>query len=301
MGDYGINNSFEYVELCVDSAGATTSGFNQFRNVTPTVYTSELIKYSWPNYGFTSKKFIVAALKVINAEIPFVWDVINNTNNTFVYKDDLLVNHTITIPVGTYSAVDLATLLQTMIQVYTPGYLVTFDSAKIGFKFVHPSSTNSSLTFEKAIGIILGFLPGTYGFGTNTVISNAIAQVTGPYFLYLNSRKIGSLINCNAPDSTEDSGANTMIAKIPINVSYGNVIFFSDHTEKYLDFFIGAQFDNFDLFLTLGTDGAQLPLNMKGCSWSVKLGLLIYRSATADLYDKPSTVSRNGGMTLIRN
>jgi hypothetical protein len=301
MGDYGINNSFEYVELCVDSATATSSGFNQFRNVTPTVYTPDLIKYSWPNYGFTSKKLVVAALKVLTAEIPFVWDVINTGNNTFVYKDELLVNHTITIPVGTYSAVELATLLQTKIQVFTPGYLVTFDSAKIGFKFVHPSSTSSSLTFGKEIGLILGFLPDTYGFGTDTVISNMIAQVTGPYFLYLNSRKIGSLVNCNASDGTLDSGANTMIAKIPVNVSYGSVVFYSDHTEKYLDFFIGAQFDNFDLFLTLGSDGYQLPLNMKGASWSVKLGLLIYRSATADLYDKPSGVTRRGGVTSIKN
>lgn len=299
MGDYGINNSLEYVELCLDSSIAQGSGNNGFINgSTQSVLTpSRYIKYSWPNFSFTSKKFVVAALKILTAEIPFIWDVISTGNNRFVYDNGTA--RSIVITPGTYTGPQLATELQTRIQVFTPGFTVTWNSSLLKFVFVDPINNNFSMTFAdiNTPCRVMGFFPGltvTAGF-TGTIVSPAIAQVTGPYFLYLNSRKLGSLINVNTPDGTQVE--NTILCRIPVTVNYGSIIFYNDHTDKYLDFFIGNQFDNFDMYLTLGSDGYQLPLDMKGATWSVKMGMLIYRTATSDLYEKPS----RSGITTIRN
>ena len=50
---------------------------------------------------------------------------------------------------------------------------------------------------------------------------------------------------------------------------------------------MGVQFDAFDFYLTLGSEQSQVPLDMQGVSWSIKLGILNYRKATDDLFKKP--------------
>lgn len=51
---------------------------------------------------------------------------------------------------------------------------------------------------------------------------------------------------------------------------------------------MSGNFDSLDLYLTLGSVGVQLPLDMKGAAWSVKIGVLAYRKATDMLYKKPA-------------
>ena len=64
MGDYGINNSLEYTELVLDSPDASNAGASGFENSSAPA--NEII-YSWPEYYFTTKKFVVAGMKVISA------------------------------------------------------------------------------------------------------------------------------------------------------------------------------------------------------------------------------------------
>lgn len=303
MGDYGINNSLEYTELVLDSWDATAAGNSYFEN--STAPTDQLV-YSWPNYFFTSKKLNVAAIKVLSAEIPFVFDVITDVSNTFIYTENTIA-HVITIPVGTYSGSELAVILQTLFQAITPGFLVSWNSQLIKFEFTQPTAIPWSLSFASNASAYspLGFIPGTTTTavtGINSkIFSTIVAQVSGPYYLYLNSRKIGSLINFNLPDGARAKGIGPEICRIPINVSYGSIIFYNDVTpEKFFDFFAATQFDSFDLYLTLGSDQYQKPVNMKGSPWSVKLGLLVYRNSSEDLYGK-SVGMRNGGVTRIFN
>jgi hypothetical protein len=150
----------------------------------------------------------------------------------------------------------------------------------------------------------MGFLPASTvnaitGIGSQ-IVSTIIAQVTGPYYLYVNSRRIGSLINFNVSDGSVTKGIGPEVARIPVNVQYGSVIFYNDpDANKYFDFFIGGQFDNIDFYLTLGSDQYQKPLDMKGSPWSLKLGLLCYRGAQSNLYQKPVSMTKAGGVTRI--
>jgi hypothetical protein len=303
MGDYGINNSLEYTELALDSWDASGAGNGYFENSTAPI---NQLEFSWPNYFFTSKKLNVAAIKVLSAEIPFVFDVITTANNTFIYTENATA-HVLTIPVGTYTGTQLAIILQTLFQTITPGFLVSWNSTLIKFEFTQPTAIPWSLSFASNATAYspLGFMPETTTTavtGLNSkIISTIIAQVSGPYYLYLNSRKIGSLVNFNLPDGSQAKGIGPEICRIPINVQYGSIIFYQDVTpEKFFDFFAATQFDTFDLYLTLGSDQYQKPVDMKGSPWSVKLGLLVYRNSSEDLYGKAVGL-RNGGVTRIFN
>lgn len=303
-GDFGLNNVFEYVELCLDSWDNSGAGNNVFENSTSDVST---IKYSWPQFNFSTKKLVVAGLKVMQAEIPFVFDVITPANNTFIFIEGAVEN-LITIPVGTYTGPQLAAQLETLIQAVSAGFTVVWDSQLLKFIFTENTATAWGLSFptRNSAYSVLGFYPGytvTAAAGPGSVIvSSSAAQVTGPYYLYVNSRQVGSMINFNLPDGGVQAGIGPEICRIPINVGYGSVIFYNDPSpEKFFDFFIGSQFDSMDFYLTLGRDQYQKPLDMKGSPWSLKLGLLCYRSATSDLYNKPSKLARKSGCTTITN
>ena len=299
MGDYGINQTFEYVEMLLDSSDAITSIAQSFEGSdSPT----DQIKYSWPLYYFTSRKLNVAAFKVLQAEIPFVYDVINTANNTFIYTLNG-TPYTITIPSGTYTAPQLAAILQTLLDDINPGFTVTFSTVTLRFTFTNPTADTWSLTFASRATpySILGFLPATITSASglsSEIVSPTVAQVSGPFYLYVNSSKVGSLVNCNLTDGSRTAGVGPEVARIPVNVQYGSVIFYNDPCpEKFFDFFAGIQFNTFDFYLTAGSNQYQKPLDMKGTAWSLKIGLLCYREATADVYHKPvrgSVVQING-------
>ena len=299
MGDYGLNQTFEYTELVLDSWDSATAAGQYFEGSSSD---PNLIKYSWPQFFFTSRKPQVAGIKVLQAEIPFVYDVITASNNTFTYTTAGVPN-TITIPTGTYTGPLLATQLQTLIAAITPAFTVTWNATTLKFTFTYPLATTWSLFFAtrntaySPLGFVPTFIYSNSGIGS-TIVSATVAQITGPYYIYVNSNKIGSLINFNLPDQGVE-GQGTEICRIPVNVNPGSVIFYNDPAPTmFFDFFANNQFDSFDFYLTLGRDQYQKPLDLKGAPWSLKLGILTYRPATTDLYQKPNFQTRKG-MTVI--
>jgi hypothetical protein len=291
MGDFGLNQVFEYTELCLDSWDATTQGNSD----------GPLAKYSWPLYYYTTRSEDVAAIKVLQAEIPFVFDTINSNNNVFTFIQSA-INYPITIPPGTYNGPDMATLLTTLLSAISGGFTVTWNASTMKFTFTHAGAGTWGLLFadRNTPYSNLGFIPGTTysasGSGS-TIVSATVAAVSGPYYLYINSRKLGPFVNFNLSDGSPTGGDFPGLCRVPINANYGEVIFYNDpDPSKYFDLFLGREFDSFDFFLTLGSDQSQVPLDMKGSPWSIKLAILSYRKATDDIYEKP----RAGGTKVIR-
>lgn len=290
--NFGLNQTLEYCEVALDSWDAGSYGGTSFGSDP-----GGLLKYSWPLYYFTSRQDTVAAFKIIQAEIPFVFDVINSDNNTFTFTDNG-TPYTITITPGTYTGTSLAAELQTQLSAVSPGFTVVFNSTTIKFDFNRTGAGDWSLYFpdRKSAYSFLGFVPlvDYTNSGNSTITSATIAQVSGPYYLYINSRKIGSLINFNLSDQNPQGGSGPQVCRIPINVQHGSVIFYTDPDPgKYFDFFAGQQFDSFDFYLTLGSDQHQVPIDMKGSPWSLKVALLTYRKASVDIYKKPG-LNRTG-------
>ena len=289
-----LNPVFEYAELCLDSWDSSTSGGTGFEG---SASPSNQIQFSWPQFYFNSRKLVVAAMKVISAEIPFVFDTVTTRNNTFVFTVGG-VQTTITIPQGTYTGPTLATQLQTLLQVVSPGFLVTWSPTTLRFTFTF---SGGALTWGFIFPVgrlssysLMGFLPNTTTtlFNNGSIISPTVASATGPYYLYLNSRAFGSLVNFNLPDGAA-TGAGPELCRIPINTNYGGVILYTDpDPEKYFDFFVGNQITTFDFYLTAGSDQFQKPLDMKGVPWSLKLGLLCYRDANSNLGKRPASMMK---------
>lgn len=284
-----IDSKVEYLELVCDCFEASAPGGALWKGASSPA--NELI-YSWPKFYWTIKSPDVLGMKIISAEIPNVWDTVNLTNNTFIYTIGGVPN-TITVPIGNYTGAALATNLQTQISAITAGMTVTWDSVLLQFVFTQTISAVAwSLTFptKASMYYILGFIPTVVNsaVGVGSVIrSTIIANISGPYYLYLNSRILGPLINFNLTDNATNSVGGPQICRIPVTVQKNSVIFYTDPNPTfYFDFFAGTKFDVFDLYFTLGSDQDQSPVDMKGAPWSVKIGLTAYRAASQDINSK---------------
>lgn len=288
-----IDEVFEYVELCLDSADAITSGDLVFKNP-GNDFLPALSSYSWPLFSITSKKWQVAAIKVLEASIPYQYNNINNGNNSLVYIDTG-VSYNIRIPEGVYnSGASIAAILQTAIQMVRPGFSVSYSTTTQKFTFTPPGAFAWSLVFNNRSTAysVLGFLVGTYSNVGGSIESLRYAEWYGSKYLYLNSRTIGPLINFVLSDNSPSGGLGNQIAKIPIEIetvsNLGFINYKDENPENFFDFFALNQFDSLDLYLTPGPSEGQVPLDMRGHSWSVKLGLLVYRDATANIKEKPT-------------
>jgi len=294
----GFSNDLEYLEIAVDSTSANASGGSLWvGSASP----ANQISFSWPKFYWTFKNPALVGLQVISAEIPNVWDVINTLNNTLIYTISG-VPTTITLATGTYTGAQIATALQTAISAVTAGFTVTYDSTNFKFTFTQTVSANPwtiSFTSTKSLYSILGFLPvssqGGTGAGTSTA-STVVANVTGAYYLYLNSRTLGPLINFNLTEDATLGNGGPQIARIPVNANRGSVCFYTNPTPDYFFDCFADSLNQFDLYLTLGSDQLQIPLDMKGVPWSVKFGILAKRGAAPDLYHKPV----RGGIQTIQ-
>lgn len=294
-----LSNVFEYVELNLDSWDSTTAGNSVWEGSTAPL---DQLQYSWPQFYFTRKNLVVAGMKVLSAEIPFVFDTVTPRNNSFTFTVNG-VETLVSIPVGTYTATSLATALQTAIAAVSGGFLVTYSTTTLRFTYTFaggPVQWGFKFASRLSAYSLMGFLPVSSNLftGNGSIVSTIVASPTGPYYLYLNSRSLGSLINFNLPDDSAQ-GSGPELCRIPVNANFGQVIAYSDpDPEKYFDFFVGKQLTSFDFYLTLGSDQAQKPIDMKGVPWSLKLGLLVYRDASQNLGKRPSSMTK-GSFTTI--
>lgn len=291
MGNFGLNDTLEYTELNLDSFDAASSANSGVADSS-----------SWPLFYYTSRNENVVGVKVLSASIPFVFYPISSANNTFTYTEGA-TPYTITIAPGNYTGTTLASALQTAIQVRSAGFTVSYSTTTLLMTFTHNTATAWSIYFptRDSLYSFMGFKPQTLysasGIGS-VIVSPYVARASGPDYLYLNSRKLGPFINFNLSDNSATGGDFPGLCRIPINASYGSTIIYEDpDPEKYFDLFLGNQFDSFDFFLTLGADQSQVPLDMRGVSWSIKLAILSYRKATEDIYQKPQP----SGRKIIRN
>ena len=293
----GFNPELEYFELVVDSYDAENPGGQLWLGSTSP--TNQLV-FSWPKFYWTYKAPRIMAIKIISAEIPNVWDVINTNNNTLVYTYNGVAT-TITIATGTFTGAQIATALQTAISAVTAGFTVTYDSTLLKFTFTQTVAAlpwTVSFPTINSLYSIVGFLAGSSqggtGAGTST-ISSIVAQVNGPNYLYLNSRTFGPQVNFNLTEDAVGGNGGPQICRIPINAARNAVVLYvNPNAQDFFDCF-AESVNQFDLYLTLGPDQTQTPLDMKGVSWSVKFGFLSQRQVAEDLYHKPRK-----GITTIK-
>lgn len=285
MGDnYGLNDSFRYFEYELDSLDNSGSCIG---GVSP---------LNWPVFKLGGKRPLenIAAIKVLEVQIPFSYYVINSRNNTFLlYEENQLVtSSTVTLPVGNYNPSQICTALGTALttaslnsRTYTVTYndqtlkLTITSSATTIFTFSFGAPTNSGNVNPRLyIGFPGGFTSSSGGTPNTLVSPNAI-MLSGPNYIYVNSQKMGTLFNVYLPQGAFNLGggnAGPQLTKIPVNTNSGGVVFWQDpDPQKWFDTGLLDQLNEIDFYLTLGNTTSQIPLDLNGLSFSIKLGVLL--------------------------
>lgn len=306
--NFGLNDCYEYAEYSFDSGNATV----------PAVSSSPI--RDWPQFIFGRVLKDIAAIKVLEVQIPFSWYVFNTNNNYFnliesgISTDPGVV---VTVPVGNYTATTLATALALALTAASPGlytYTVTYSATTGKFTFTNnnpgvsdvflfasvPSPMNADMRNYLGFG---GLLPFSSASPNSTLSSTGPANVTGPNYLFVNSNTLGTVIQLYLPAGVNTSGnMGPELAHVPINTNPGGVIFWQDpDPQKWFDVGSLNNLDRIDLFLTLGqTANPQKPLPLNGQSFSIKLGVLSNRRTMDQLMgggaNKGRVERRNVGM-----
>lgn len=242
----------------------------------------------------------IAAVKIIEAQIPFSWYVFNekntsqNTNGTqwtLVETGGAQSGASLfpKINPGNYAGgTELAAELQTALNAVSSNYVVTYNAQlmKLLFTTTKAGVTSFAFTFGAPTNsgnfnprLYMGF-PGGTTFSTSTLmISPNVVLVSGPNYLYVNSSRFGQLTNLYLPQGAFNLGggnAGPQMAKIPVNVTSGNVIYWQDpDPQKWFDVENLPLLNQLDFYLTLGNTTTQTPLQLNGLSFSLKLAVLV--------------------------
>jgi hypothetical protein len=300
---FGLSDALTYYEVELDSLDATASGNSQEQ------------KTDWPLFLLGGKTPLtnVAAVKILEVQIPFTWYVFNNENTDNSANNPArwiltqfpgAVTYFPKLAVGNYAGgSNFATALQSAINTAVGGtpYTVTYsditqkltfttsDLAVTSFSFTFGTLTNSG---NKNIRLFAGFPGGTTTSTVRTLVSPNALLISGPNYLYVNSLSIGNLTNVYLPQGAENLGGGNggpQMARVPVNCSSGETIFWQDpDPQKWFDLENLAVLNQIDLFLTLGNLTTQIPLRLNGLGFSVKLGVLTTNLSNTKTVDKVS-------------
>lgn len=286
---YGLSNKYDYYEFELDSLD--NSG-------TQGPFASAL---NWPSFqvGGTQTLQNVAALKVIQAEIPFSYYVFTAQNGTFVLEEvegGGAVN--VTITPGNYTVSELIIELDAKLlaaSVNGDVYTTTFDGKTQKLTFTSDSVLGFSFTFGLSTSagnhtprLYIGFPGGVSSSTAAVLVSPNVIQLSGPNYLYINSVKFGQLTNNLLPKGAVNLGGGNhgpQLCKVPINAGPGEVIYYNDPDENFW-FEIGNQptFQELDIYLSLGNTSVPKALDLNGLSFSIKLGILVLKNTESEAY-----------------
>lgn len=271
--NYGLNDSYKYMELELDSLDADQQG-----NASST-------KLDWPLFNFDSLAN-VAAIKILEAQIPFSYYVITPENASFTMLAPSPTQYTVTLVTGNYNVTTLTTELARALNAVggAQTFTVTFNTS-LG-KFIFNSTGAFSFTFGLATNagnvnprLYIGFPGGTTTSSGNAITAPNIALVSGPNYLYVNSEKIGGLVSTLLPNGAvnlSNGGRGPQIAKVGVNTLPGGVINWADpDPQKWFSLSDLSNVSSLDFYLTLGNTTSQKPLRLNGLSFSLKVGLLL--------------------------
>jgi hypothetical protein len=290
--NYGLNNSLEYFEFALDSYDTLNS------------YNGQSLNTDWPVFWLGRPLNNVAAIKVLEVQIPFSYYVYNTSNNTFTLTESAGgPAEKVTITPGNYSSTTMIAELETDLNAASYNgfnYTVTYNESTQKFTI---SNSSGSGTFSLGFGVAgveigntdprdyLGFgptgFPGNTSNASQVLVAPYAAMVTGDNYIYVNSVTFGPQVAMYLPQGAENLGNGTLgpqIAKVPVNVQPGGIIYWQDPDPmKWFDLENQNNVAVIDLYLTLGNKSAQTPLQLNGQNFSIKLGILVNKMVHNDV------------------
>ena len=236
----------------------------------------------------------VAAMKILEVQIPFTYYVYNSTNNTFTLTANGHAPVTVTIPVGNYTVSELATVFGAALNlVGATTYTVTYSDTTAKYTITDTANVPFTFTFGASPvspSILLGFAEGVSATSTSDgthqiLVAPNVSLLTGPNYLYLNSNTMGQMFSLFLPEGARYLNNGTrgpQMAKIPVNVQPNGIIYWTDPCPDYwFDMENLSNLASIDFYLTLGNNSSVVRLN--GLSFSIKLGMLLNETDTVSV------------------
>lgn len=291
--NFGLNDSLKYTEFEFDSNSTAQSLNNAY-------YTTD-----WPLFLMGKPLNNIAAVKILEAQIPFSYYVFNRFNNTFTLTESNGGGaRLVTIPVGNYnSATIISALSNALTNASANGHTYTTTYNQASQLLTITSNAGSTRTFTLTFGtnlydpgwtnprLWLGFSGGANTSNTSqTLVAPSVIQLTGYNYVYINSVAVGPMIKLYLPANFGGEFGNSggqlgadgpQMAKVPITSQPGGVTYWQDPAPlMWFDLENWTSMAQIDFYLTLGDNPQVVELN--GNSFSLKLGILTNESSHND-------------------
>jgi hypothetical protein len=223
------------------------------------------------NFSITINSAInVRELSLLEAEIPVTWYNVNSSNNKFDFNDG--VARTVTITPSNYTATTLASALQTGLNASGTGLTFTVTYSTATYKFTVAATGGFSMPFATgtnhttSICLVLGFTATDHGSAASQVSDNA-ADLIGEPYIYL---KCTSITGVNEGILSSNSNDTGVLARIPVNVNFGDVILYTAPKEHPTLIFNGTNITSLSFSLTYRNNSV---IDNNGMKISFKLGI----------------------------
>ncbi len=283
--NFGLNDSLKYNEFEFDSLSTSTA------------YDTDFLTTDWPLFLLGKPLNNIAALKVLEAQIPFSYYVFNSSNNKFILSESGGTPVIVAITPGNYTGSTITTELATQLNAATTvanTYTVTFaiPTQKITVSAQTGAARSFSFTFGSNVNdpgwtnprLWLGYAGGINTSTTSvtpTLISPFVVQLTGPNYIFINSITLGAMVKLFLPanfggnygSGPLNSADGPQICKVPATAQPVGITFWQDpDPQKWFDIENWNSMAQVDLYLTMGDNPN--PITLNGNSFSIKLGIL---------------------------
>ena len=227
--------------------------------------------YALGNVFSNDDNIIHSQVQLLNAQIPYSFYVINQTNNQFKYQLGSGTIFTSSIPFGNYNGNSLITALKAVLLTNGITLAITLSSIDGKLTFTHLSSDFTFYTFTNSILPVLGF-------EENTTITSSSFTLTAPYPLNLLGTKTlqvrtNNLIMSNI--SSVQGGQTTLLATIPVDCTPFGMINYVDKG-NHLMTIRNDSLDDLQIEIIDGESGAFIDFN--NADWCITLAFHITRT-----------------------
>jgi hypothetical protein len=241
------------------------------------------IYYEIPRFITKSKNILYHSIKLIHAEIPYSFYIVNETNNKLSILEEEFTLINLTIPEGNYNAYTLLTVINDLFKSYNHPHIISLDNVT-GKYTIESNKDFTILSTSSILKLIGGVLNTNYDA---TEINNNKYTFTFPYPVNLLGTKniyikCNNLILDNINTQTKDYQT---LKSIPVNVPpYGLIMY--NNNENIETLIKNQQTDYLNIELVDDDDNL---INFNNQDWSITIELktvliVSYNSQTIDEY-----------------
>ena len=218
------------------------------------------INFEIPRFITKQSNILYHSIKLLHAEIPYSFYIINETNNVINLVIDA-INHFFTVPVGNYNAFTLLTVLNTIDNKIT--FTLNNSTGKYHIDSNFTFSMLSSSTLTKIIGGISNTTYNAIPINNKYVLNFPFAvNLLGTKNIYIKC----NLILENLQTKTNDSQT---LKSIPVNVPPFGLILYNNN-ENIETLVKNSQIDNLNIEIVDDDDNL---INMNNQDWTICIEL----------------------------